>query len=60
MSDITESLKKEFEFEAGKLEEIPEKSPEKTPKEKNEEKNKKSFLSRLAESMLYHPWGFPY
>ena len=59
MSDITESLEKNVGLETSKLEEVPEKTPEKTP-EKKEEKKKKSFLTKLAESMLYHPWGFPY
>ena len=58
MSDITESLEKNVGLETSTLEDASEKTPEKMPKERKEEK--KSFLTRLAESMLYHPWGFPY
>jgi len=53
---ITESLEKNVGLETSTLEGVPEKTPEKKP----EEKKKKSFLTRLGESMLYHPWGFPY
>ncbi len=56
MSGITESLEENVGLETYTLEGVPEKTPEKKP----EEKKKKSFLTRLAESMLYHPWGFPY
>jgi hypothetical protein len=56
VSDITESLEKNVVLETSTIEDVPEKTPEKKP----EEKKKKSFLTRLGESMLYHPWGFPY
>ena len=57
---ITESLEKNVGLETSTLEDASETTPEKTPEERKEEKKKKSFLTRLAESMLYHPWGFPY
>ena len=60
MSDITESLEKNVGLETSKLEEVTEKTTERSPEEKKEEKKKKSFLTKLGESMLYHPWGFPY
>jgi hypothetical protein len=58
VSDITESLEKTVGLETSTLEDASEKTPEKTPEERKLEK--KSFLTRLAESMIYHPWGFPY
>ena len=58
MSVITESIEKNVGLETSKLEDVSENILEKAPEEKKEKK--KTFLSRLAESMTYHPWGFPY